>query len=92
MKTVKNPYSYKRIKERDLPFLKASRVLVDDLSIHKILNNKGFPRRGDRLVKTESLPEGELGYIDLESLIAVCLLEIGKLQHRVKELEDAKEP
>jgi len=44
------------------------------------------------LVKTESLIEGELGYIDLESLIAVCLLEIGKLQHRVKELEDAKEP
>jgi hypothetical protein len=83
MKTIKNPFEYKRQKEQNLPFSRASRVIISDRQIYEVLGTEGFPRRGDLLARGQEPREGERGYLDVESVIAVLLREVIALRAQI---------
>lgn len=84
----KDPFNYKRTKERNLPFTRASRCLLVNSNIKKVLNTPGLRFVGENFLEDALAEEGEEGYLDVENVIMVLVREIAKLHNKVTELEE----
>ena len=81
----KTPYNYKRAKEHNLPFIKASRVLIQNGTLPKVLNAKlGEFTGGNEIVYTDNTQGDQL---DLERTILILVQTIASLQLRIDTLE-----
>ena len=84
----KDPFNYKRTKESNLPFTRASRCLLVNSNIKKVLNTPGLKFVGENFLADALADEGEEGYLDAENVIMVLVREIATLHNKVNELED----
>lgn len=84
---MNTPYTFKRTKEKNIPFTKASRVLVEDPFVKQILGTRGFAFTGENKLSTEEVPEGELGHISVETILLVLLQEVIQSKREVEELK-----
>ena len=83
-----SPFNDKRIKEHSLPFTKASRCLVEDAGIKSILGSKGYKFDGtSSLNKQEVVGAGETGYLDVQDVLGVVLLELIQTKRELNELK-----
>ena len=87
-KELKTPFNYKRTKEKNLPFTRASRCLLTNSNIKEVLSTPGLRFIGENFLE-DALAEGdEEGYLDVENVIMVLVREIAKLHGKVNELEE----
>mgnify|MGYP003121869482 CR=1 FL=1 len=84
----KDPFNYKRTKERNLPFTRASRCLLVNSNIKEVLATPGLKFVGENFLEDALAEEGEEGYLDVENVIMVLVREIAKLHNKVNELEE----
>lgn len=93
MKSIKkkiptNPYNFKRTQEANLPFIKASRVLIEDELLLSACqggrrNFNGTNALGD--VVTEG------GYLDIECLLKALISEVVKCHSEIESLKKVVE-
>ena len=86
IKIVKEPFDgHSRTKEKNLPFIRAGRVLIDDPALKVMFSGREY---------TGSNELGEIkenGYIDVESILKVLILELAKTQALLKKAHDENE-
>jgi len=76
-KESKHPFTnHKRTKEANLPFTKASRTIYENKSAYALFGTRGYKYTGENRLSTEEVPEGEEGYLDVETVINVLLHEL----------------
>ena len=86
IKVVKEPFDgHGRTKEKNLPFIRAGRVLINDPALKIMFSSREYTGANELGDITEN------GYIDVESVLKALILELAKTQALLKKAHDENE-
>ena len=84
--STKTPYNYKRSKERNLPFIRANRVLIQNKLLPVVLKARLGEFTGENEIVYTEDTKGE--HLDLERTLLILVQTIASLQLKVEQLEE----
>lgn len=80
-----NPHARGKVYHKDLPFIKANKILLTDPALIERLKHIAKPYRGSETLeyKVEQAFDGEAVYVDLEMFALVMLNEVSHLRQQI---------